>query len=503
MMFREKVLKMSRRKQTFNFTMIGSDTGEKFLPRLILTAGFARGIRPFIKTDDHYRIIKPKEDKLVETILAMNSVKKSPSSKSAISMDPLNTHFPSAIRSGRLRRLDLTNTINACSGNSDTFSFASTDMKQNFLESITSLLMELKYEAHVSPSKMLPDRQSYEYKLSGNDHIYQRPMLSDGNKVIGTVSILKRGKIYYHNMIKYKPGSIVLTEDSSTDKYKLVDLSQELTHPVSICLYYGYVCLMMNIRGKREIVDVLGTSVKSLLNVYTVVTPGNLINDYNAEELTLRKKFYDVINEYEHSPLELELGFYPDDPSTRAASEIGDNEEIAMLDELSDFEDDDDMLDFLTAGQEEEYDTGQPSDQESQYDDSDDESAYDEGSFQESLARESGTSARYVLNQQKMISRSSIFYLNTSKGVKKVDRRRSPGKTKYQSVHRMRSIYEISLPFELSKKTWTTTDEDDALLQIIADVSKDVDSTWKLDYLIETLFYSSDLTHERNMVELQ
>lgn len=501
MMFREKVLKLSRRKQTFNFTMIGSDEGEKYMPRMILTAGFSRGTRPLIETKDHFRIERRTDDKMLETILTMNSIKTSPTRSSAIAMDPLNSHFPTVLKSGRLKRMDLTNVYNACNGNCETFSFSSPDVKQSFLESLTSLMTDLRYEGFIKPKFMKPDRLSYEYKLSGSDLIYQRPMLSEGNRVIGTETILKRGKKYFHNLVKYAQGSIIRMEDTVFDKYKYIDLSVELTHPISIWLYYGYVCVTINIDNKKEIIDILGTSIKSLLNTYTIICPGSLVNHYNSDELILRKHRHDIVNEYEHSPIEHELGFYPDELSTAAPSVVDDDEELAMMDELSDIASDGDIMDFMMQEGDEEEE-GSYYEEEGEYYEDDDESAYNESHFSATLSRESGVSARYVLNHQKMISRSSIYYLNTAMGVKLIDRRRPPWKDKYDRVGKTKQVYEIQLPFELSKATWEADGEEDALLNIISDVSKDLDSTWKLDYLIETILHSHDLMHERKNVGL-
>jgi len=495
MMLREKLIKLSRRKQVFNFSIMSEDLEIKYLPRFVLSTGFARGVRPELKTTDHWRLKTIKPNELVETILALNNAKKGMDPPNFLIHDPLSSHFPALIRTNKVRAINLTNVVNSIHGTSETHHFSNPETKQDFLESMLSYAERVGKTMVINPSELVVPTQSYEYKMPGGDRLYVRPVVSEGKKNIGVETIFKRSGKYVHNITLYQKGSIKLPADSKTDRYNLIDLHSEINFPVRLSYFSGYICISVRTDNEFEVIDVLGSSIKSVLNTYTLITSGTLIDDYNIDELIKRKKDHEVMNEYEAPQIEEELGFHEDKEEEEDALN---QEDIIEDDNLSSILGDDELMEYFDSENETEKDDSTTSDEESYYEDSDDES-----NFSAALSRQSGVSAKYVLNQQKMISRSSLYYVKTAEGIKKVNRRIEPYRTRFKHLPRTKIIYELRLPFKLSNQTWVQSGDNDILTDIINELASEVDSTWKIDYFLETILNSADLAHQRSSVGLE
>jgi len=454
--YSQKLRQLIERSQVFKMVLMESDLGKLNFPQsIIVSSSFAN-----MRTVCEFKNVKGKI-KIEDNLRFFPSLIGFKPNKSGVDVSLTSPAFNRMVRDGSVKRIDITDLVNASMRTHDIMAFNDNRTKTQ----IWALLASLKLPLIVCPTQLrFPTIQERFNTLDGT-HVTNSYRLNEQDLPGSEVLVEKNGHYdHYHTIIS--KADLVTEEDGPKDKHFVSLMRNIKSLEVTVQNFKGVISLMS---GKHVIRGLCSNhfETKSVVTIKTrAVFSQNLVEQY---DLLGASKLL--------SPIDFELHRPVEDVEVKVSEEV-DNEEDKFFEVQESLLSDEELLgDELFSSDSESEDS---INSETKSDASEEDKILDLGHIDHVGSEVSHqSSARATPNLGLIFAGSSASMKNMQRGL---------------------WVYELKLPFVHPKAIYEDTGEGTATELLLKDLhDNSLDSQWKVGFIVEVLRLSGVFHAERRM----
>lgn len=455
-LYQQKLLMLVERSQVFRMVLMDSDVGNLNFPQSLLVSSTFSNMRMVCNFDVTLHKVKVEDDmRFFPSLLSFKQ------NLSGVDISLTSPSFPRMIRERTVKRIDITDLVNASMRTNEKLAFNDSRSKSQ----IWALLSTLNLPLVVCPTQLKFPRIQERYNTLDGTHITNSYRLAEQDNP-GSEVLVEKDKKYTHYHTIISKTDMVTELDGPSDVHKTSVLRNIKSLPVKISTYRGVLCLMSESHIIRALCsNQFDVKSKVVLKTRAALNP-DLISRLclNLPPQGLMPIDFELERPFEDNELKEEQNIF-EVPQAESFLEI--QESLLSDDDMS--------LNDSIYGSDLDEKSDDPSEDET---DEEQERELDLGQFDYVGSEVSNqSSARATPNLGLIFAATSTRFLKTE--------------GQYE-------VYEMKLPFLHPKSLYQDDEKLPALEQFVNDLyDNSPDSQWKVGFVTEVLKSSPAFSFER------